>query len=164
CNSTPVDPAVMFVCQASRGRLPLSRFAIGVAAVAFGFSSGFILNDARDLIFCGLLTRFNLGSRGGIGCCLKCGGLSVNARLLLELDPFALRTPLFSRRGDCQPLFLPCEPGGFGGFLCGTMRFEASSLGVGSGAAAIREIITSVVFQISVPSEVSATMRPIMAN
>ena len=100
----------------------------------------------------GPLALFDLGADCSISCCLTFGCLGENTLLFLELYPFTLRTPFVPGRSCRQTLFLPCEPGGFCGFSCGTMGLKEGSFGVGSGVAAIGEIIFSDVFQISVPS------------
>lgn len=106
--------------------LSLSRFAVGVALIACGLSRGLILDDARDAVLLGL--RVN----GGFGCG---GGLDLH--LLVALQAFLLGAPFFPCSRDRLALFLPCEPGRLGGFLCGTIVLEESGLRVGSGAAAI---------------------------
>jgi hypothetical protein len=133
----------------------LSRLAIGVASIAFGFAGGFILDNSSDPVFRDLLARFDLGAERSIGCRLLFRCLRENTLLLFELYPFALRTPFFPGRGYCQTLFLPREPSGLRGFSRRVTSLKESSFRFGSGAAAIGEVIFSDVFQICVPIEVS---------
>jgi hypothetical protein len=135
--------------------LSLPRFAIGVAQVACSLSGGLILNHARNAPSVSLLARLDLGSGRSIGGSLTFGCLGANALLLLDFCPFSLGSPCLPGRGYGQTLCLPCKPGRFLGFLCGTKGLKKSSFCVGSGAAAICEIIVSGVFQICVPFEVS---------
>ena len=126
----------------------MSRFAIGVAPVACGLSSGLVLDHARNAVSVSRLTCFDLGSGCSIGSCLTFGGLSANALLLLKLHPFALGTPFFPGRGYGHTPCLPYEPGRFCGFLCGTMCLKKSSFCVGSGTATFGEVVTPGVSQI----------------
>jgi hypothetical protein len=132
----------------------LSRFTIGVAQIAGSLSGGLILDDARDAVFLSLLTSFDFGSCGSICGCLTFGRLSLNPLLLIELQAFPLGSPFFPGQSYRHTLFLPCGPGRLSGFLCGTIGLEESGLCVGSGTAAIGEIIVSGVFQICTPFEV----------
>lgn len=144
-RSTPENSAIP---------LSLSRFAVGVALIACGLSRGLILDDARDAVCRGLLTSFDFGSGGGIDGCLTFGRNSLGPRLLIALQALLLGAPFFPRRSHRHALFLPCDTGRLSGFLCGTIGLQESGLCVGSGTAAIGEIIVFGFFQIQVPFRV----------
>lgn len=148
---SPCGPAGRAACLEHEKRtLLLSRFALGVAPIAFGFSGSLVFDDACDHVVLALPARVNCG----IGCRPVSRRLGIDTLLLFELCPFTLRTSFVPGRG-CRPtLFLPGKAGRLCGFLCGTMASKEGSFCFGGGTAAIAKIIVSTVFQIRIPLEV----------
>lgn len=93
------------------------------------------------------------------------GSLGLEARLLLlpcqllELQTIPLLVPFFPGIGYCQTLCLPRKAGRFCGILLGLIAAKKSGFGVGSGSAAVGQIVVFGVSQVCVLQNVLSAER-----
>ena len=111
--------------------------AVRVAAITLGLAGRVILNDLRDAVLVGQLSRIGFGFRRRRLRAVTFGFLRNNAGLFVAFCLLAFGPALFPGGGGCKAHCLPGFERWLGGFLGGEKSLQESGLGFDSRAAAV---------------------------